>query len=463
MTSYKTLFLGASIVAASLLFSGCGSDSSSDTTPETNGTITNETNTTIPNESNETVATMATSYASYRSGIISADTLVSYIDNWEANRPADSNGRLVIIQAGATSSGKFIKNNEASGVYVYQIPATGACDPSYMRHDGVANIPGALLSGEYADMMINQFHLDPANDTVVFAMGIGSTTLRDVVRSYWVLSYWGWPKERIAFLNGSVDYNFAPSSDKSDYLVDAPSTPPATPSSYTMKSMQTNNTDLHIYIDDMMKIASLSDQSGYFIADARGTEEYSGATGSKTADKNCGPSHNEQCYSPYQGHIRGAVDLPYTDLLIRDDQSEDVNNDGNITGADASFKFKSPADLEALFAAKGYQKGDKVITYCRTGRKATLVALVSYGVLNYDVAMYDGSWIQWGEMANATDVNGSEILPAGNPWITMDEKYSVILSTTEAAYTQSAAPYAISPEATNAQNVKNEDLLYLGL
>jgi 3-mercaptopyruvate sulfurtransferase SseA len=309
--------------------------------------------------------------------------------------------------------------------------------------------------------MINTFHLDPEKDFVVFAVGVGSATMRDVVRSIWSLNYWGWSHERLAFLNGSVDYDFSATSGLNDYLVDTPSTPPATPSTYSMKSLKNDRTNLHIYMNDMMKIASLDDKKGYFIADARGTKEYSGAKKSKTADKNCGINHDQQCYSPYQGHIRDAVDFPYTDLLVLDDQSEDVNGDGNITAADASFKFKSPVELETLYAQKGYQKDDKVITYCRTGRKATLIAFTSDIVLNYDVAMYDGSWIQWGEMANREDVNGSTILAAENQWITDDSKYSVNLGYTDPIDTQSAKPYEIEVNATDSQLVKLEDQAYL--
>jgi 3-mercaptopyruvate sulfurtransferase SseA len=436
---YKTLIVGTSIATAMLLLSGCHSDS--DTKEE---------------------VTYANSYENFTSGVISANTLSRYIDNWKQNRPEGVTGRLIIIQAGPSSHGKFIKSN-GDDVLVYQIPGAGACDPSYMRHDGVSNIPGALLAGQFTDGMINMFHMDPQKDYVVFTLGVGSTSIREIIRSYWVLAYWGWSKDRLSFLNGSVDYDFSPSSGLSDYLVDAPSTPPASPSTYSMKSLKKDRTDLQIYINEMMEIAALDDKSGYFIADARGSDEYNGVKKSKTADKNCGPAHNEQCYSPYQGHIRGAVDFPYSDILIRDDQVEDINGDGEINGDDASFKFKSPADLEALYAQKGYQKGDKVITYCRTGRKATLITLTSYAVLNYDVAMYDGSWIQWGEMANRVDVNGSKIMPSTSRWITDDIKYSVTTGYTDPEYTQSAAPYKIDLEATNSLEVKKEDQAYLGL
>ena len=429
--------LSISLAASLLLLSGC-----------------------VLDDDNDYVTPKADNYNEFKSGLITPETLIKYIDDWTANKPANVTGRLVIIQAGPTSSSKFIKSN-GTDVVTYQIPAGGACDPSYMRHDGVANIPGALLSGERMDGMINAFHLDPKEDYVVFAVGVGSTTMRDVVRSVWSMNYWGWNHDRLAILNGSVDYDFSDSSGLSSYLVDTPTTPPSTPSTFTVKTLNTDRTGLHIYIDDMMKIAGMDDKTGYFIADARGTDEYSGVKKSKTADTNCGATHDQQCYSPYQGHIRDAVDFPYTDLLQLDDQSTDVNGDGTVDGNDASFKFKSPADLETLFTEKGYKKGDKVVTYCRTGRKATLLTYVSDFILDYDAVMYDGSWIQWGEMANREDVNGSTILPAGNRWITDDSKYSVNLGYTDPIDTQSATPYDINISAVSAQKVKLEDQAYL--
>lgn len=432
--------LSVPIIGSLILFTGCGSTS---------------------NSSDENLTkSLDNSYEKYQSAIISASTLSKYIDNWSANKPKNVTGRLVIIQAGATSNGKFLKHNNKD-VFTYQIPAGGACNPSYMRHDGFANIPGAMVDGTKIDGMINNFHLDPEKDFVVFAVGVGSKTIRDVVRSAWSLNYWGWSHDRLAFLNGSIDYDFSKSSGLNEYLVDTPSTPPTTPSTYTMKSLKNDRTNLHIYIDEMMKIASFDNKNGYFIADARGTEEFTGAKESKTADKNCGVNHDEQCYSPYQGHIRDAVNFPYTDLLVLDDQNEDVNGDGNITEDDASFKFKSPKELETIYTQKGYKKGDKIITYCRTGRKATLIAFTSDMILNYDVSMYDGSWIQWGEMVNREDVNGTTILPNENRWITDNPKYSVNLGYTEPIYTQSSKPYNINALATESNFIKLEDQSYL--
>jgi len=413
-------------------------------------------------DSNDTSSTLPSNYDTKQSGIISANTLTSYIKDWEKNKPAGTTGRLIIFQAGATSNGKFLTHND-SDVLVYQIPAGGACDPSYMRFDGISNIPGALLDGAHVDGMINMFGIDPEKDYVVFAVGEGSTTLREVVRSWWVLAYWGWPKERLAFLSGSVSYDFSPSSGLSEYLVDTP-TPPLDPSQYTSYSMKTLDnlqTGLQTYIADMMNIASLDDKHGYFIADARGSDEYNAVKNSRTADTNCGPNHDEQCYSPMQGHIRDAVDFPYTDLLIMDDQKEDITGDGIIDSKDASYKFRSPMELADIYAQKGYTKGDKIITYCRTGRKATVIGITAYAVLDYPVSMYDGSWIQWGEMADRVDVDGNEIVPTDSHLNLNTPKYTTVIKYVDPEYTQSAAPYQIDLDATTSNNILEEDEAYM--
>ena len=146
-----------------------------------------------------------------------------------------------------------------------------------------------------------------------------------------------------------------------------------------------------------------------------------------------------------------------------DDQVEDITGDGIIDDKDSSFKFKTKDELEALYSAKGYEEGDKVVAYCRTGRKSTVLALTSYAILDHDIVMYDGSWIQWGQMANREDLNGTTILSSDSQWITDNTKYSVNLGYTDANMTQAAAPYAINNDATISNNLATQDKAYLGL
>jgi thiosulfate/3-mercaptopyruvate sulfurtransferase len=78
------------------------------------------------------------------------------------------------------------------------------------------------------------------------------------------------------------------------------------------------------------------------------------------------------------GHIPGAVNIPF---------------DTTATGTPA--QVKSPADLHALFAAKGIGDSDSVVTYCTTGVRGAVdyFALLRAGFPN--VRLYTGSWNEW--------------------------------------------------------------------
>jgi 3-mercaptopyruvate sulfurtransferase SseA len=315
-----------------------------------------------------------------------------------------------------------------------------------------------MVSGENIDRNINTFQINPEKDFVVVAVAEGSTAIREITRTWWSMIYWGWDMNRIAFLNGSVAYNF---SDKKEYLVAQPSAMPKQEHTYHISTLKTDRTALHLYIDEMKEIAKKEDKTGYFILDARGTGEYSGSKKSKSVNKTCGPSHDKQCYTAYKGHIKGAVDFPYTDILIMDDGTKDLNNDGKIDKHDASFKFKSYDALTALYAQKGYKEGDTVIAYCRTGRKSTLSALTATTVLGYPYRMYDGSWIQWGMMAHADDTNGTTIVPEASSVRTDTDVYSVIHGYNNPIDVNPASIYKIDFNATKSQKIKEEDQAYL--
>ena len=445
MRNSVVLSLGASILGAMLL-GGCGDDNNSTSV--------------VVQKPDEISMKSARSYDENSYGVITASTLTKWLDNWKENRPDSAKGRLIVLQAGKVpfdQNKSYLPHNDTD-VLVYGIPGGGACDPSYMRFDGISNTPGAMVSGDRIDGNINFFQIDPQKDFVVVAVAEGSTAIREITRTWWSMIYWGWDMKRIAFLNGSVAYNFA---DKKDYLVAQPSPLPERKHEYHMRSLKTDRTALHIYIDEMKEIAQKEDKTGYFILDARGTAEYDGTKASKSISKTCGPNHDKQCVTAFRGHIKGAVDFPYTDILVMDDGKVDLNGDGVIDKKDASFKFKSYDALKALYAQKGYKEGDTIIAYCRTGRKSTLSALTATTVLGYPYRMYDGSWIQWGMMAHAKDTNGSYILPESSPVRTDTDDYSVVYSYNDPVDVNPASVYNINTEVTISQKIKEEDKAYL--
>ena len=111
----------------------------------------------------------------------------------------------------------------------------------------------------------------------------------------------------------------------------------------------------------LANIASKAEQ----LIDARGAPRFTGAV----------PESRPGLAS---GHIPGSLNVPYTALY---------NSDGT---------FKSPADLRAVFAAAGVDLSRPVITSCGSGVTACVVAFALHLIGKDDVALYDGSWSEWG-------------------------------------------------------------------
>jgi thiosulfate/3-mercaptopyruvate sulfurtransferase len=81
------------------------------------------------------------------------------------------------------------------------------------------------------------------------------------------------------------------------------------------------------------------------------------------------------------GHIPGAANVPW---------AQAVREDGT---------FKSPEELEALYAPKGVTKDKEVIAYCRIGERSSHTWFALKHLLGYkNVRNYDGSWTEYGSL-----------------------------------------------------------------
>lgn len=79
------------------------------------------------------------------------------------------------------------------------------------------------------------------------------------------------------------------------------------------------------------------------------------------------------------GHIPGSLNLPYTDLL------------------DPATKTFLPADaVRVRFRETGVDLAKPVICSCGSGVTAAVLAFALHLIGHCDVAVYDGSWAEWG-------------------------------------------------------------------
>jgi thiosulfate/3-mercaptopyruvate sulfurtransferase len=88
------------------------------------------------------------------------------------------------------------------------------------------------------------------------------------------------------------------------------------------------------------------------------------------------------------GHMPGALSVPFAGLL---------NPDGTMKAGD---------ELRAAFQAAGVDLERPMVTTCGSGVSAAVLALALARLGRDDVAVYDGSWTEWGGRADTPIVTG---------------------------------------------------------
>jgi thiosulfate/3-mercaptopyruvate sulfurtransferase len=88
------------------------------------------------------------------------------------------------------------------------------------------------------------------------------------------------------------------------------------------------------------------------------------------------------------GHMPGACNVPFGDV---------VNPDGTLKPAE---------QLRAAFEAAGVDLARPIVTSCGSGVSASVLALALARIGREDVAVYDGSWTEWGGRSDTPVATG---------------------------------------------------------
>ncbi|WDE11101.1 sulfurtransferase [Thalassomonas haliotis] len=118
------------------------------------------------------------------------------------------------------------------------------------------------------------------------------------------------------------------------------------------------------YFCDYHKVSKVLTDADVSVMDARGAARFYG----KVAEPRAGVR---------SGHMPGAVNLPYSELL-------------------SEGRFKAKGELQQQFRALAGEQKSLVMT-CGSGITACILAFVADYCGYRDVSVYDGSWSEWGQ------------------------------------------------------------------
>lgn len=127
-------------------------------------------------------------------------------------------------------------------------------------------------------------------------------------------------------------------------------------------------------VKDLAAVTAILADGAAQVVDARSAGRFRGETPEPRA-------------SLRSGHMPGALNLPFDQV---------VNPDGTL---------KSMDELKAIFAHVDLSRA--IVTTCGSGITASVLALALARLGRFDVAVYDGSWTEWGGRPDTAVVTGA--------------------------------------------------------
>jgi thiosulfate/3-mercaptopyruvate sulfurtransferase len=253
--------------------------------------------------------------------------------NWLKDHASDPAVRLIEV---SQSKGQYDEKH---------VPGALFLDRNNAIADPASSIRNMVAPKEQIEKNLGEIGLKREDTIVVYDEG--STIYAG--RLYWVLKYYG--HRDVRFLEGGKKLLEANEYALTDELTEVDA------SNYLVSE---SNPGFRVTMDFVLENL---DNPDFVFLDVRSAGEYEGT----------------DVRAARGGHIPGAVNV---------DWRETVNPDGTIKNAE---------ELKRLYEGKGVLPDKKIITYCTTGVRGAFGWFVVKELLGYpDVALYDGSWDEWG-------------------------------------------------------------------